>query len=117
MYDYYDTDYDDARAEALQDARYDAAMDAYEDALKPILDGLVQPVMDRVEETDEDQPHPWTRDRVMLAVWLDEGEDALREQLEEEYREEAEETLRDSDPGPCCNDYHCPCGNSNNNPG
>ena len=53
----------------------------------------------------------------MLAVWLDEGEDALREQLEEEYREEAEEILRDSDPGPCCNDYHCPCGNSNNYPG
>jgi len=108
---YYD-DYDDARADALADARYDAAMDAYEDALKPILDGLVQPILDRVEVTEEDQPHPWTYERALLQVWLDspDADGAVREILEEEYREEAEEILRDSDPGPCCRDFSCPCG-------
>lgn len=111
---YYD-DYDDVWAtEAMEDARYDAAMDAYEDALRPILNGIVQPIMDRVEVTDEEMPHPWTYERHLLSIWLEEGEDALREELEDEHREEAEEILRDQDPGPCCNDFHCPCGNSNN---
>jgi hypothetical protein len=112
---YYD-DYDYDRSDALDDARYDAAMDAYDEALQPILDELVQPILDRVEETDEDQPHPWTYERALLQVWLDspEADGAVREILEEEYREEAEDILRDSDRGPCCNDFHCPCGNSNN---
>lgn len=100
------------------DAMADAAHDAYEEALKPILDGLVQPILDRVEITDEDQPHPWTYERALLQVWLDdpEADGAVREILEEEYREEAEELLRDQQyyEGPCCNQFSCPCGNTNN---
>jgi len=100
------------------DAMADAAHDSYEGALSPVLDALVQPLMDQAEVADEDQPHPWTYERCLLQIWLDEGEDALREHLEEELREEAEDALRDSyDSGPCCNQYSCPCGNSNNYPG
>jgi hypothetical protein len=103
----YDDDYD------ASDARYDAAMDAYEDALRPILDGIIQPIMKAAELEDDDQPRPWTYHRALMGVWLDDGEDALREMLEEQYRAEAEEQLQNSDPGPCCSDFHCPCGNTN----
>jgi hypothetical protein len=104
----YDDDY------TLADARADAAQDAQQEEVDRYLQPKVEEVMDRVEQTDEDMPHPWTRDRHMLQTWLDEGEDALREGLEEEFREEAEDEARDNyEPGPCCNDFACPCGNSN----
>jgi hypothetical protein len=102
----------------IDDARYDAAMDAYEEELAPVLAGLVQPLMDAAEVAEEDQPHPWTYERALLQIWLDEGEDALQEHLEEELRDEAEEILRDNyEPGPCCYQFSCPCGNGNNYPG
>lgn len=98
------------------DAAYDAAMDAWHETVQPHLDRLVDPIMNEVEVTDEAQPHPWTYERHLLQIWLDEGEDALREMLEEEHRDEAEDAARDYayDNTPCCNDFHCPCGNSNN---
>lgn len=109
MYDY--DDYDD-QDYTLADARADAAEEAWNALVQVELDRLVQPIMDRVEETDEEMPHPWTYERHLLSIWLEEGDDALREQLEEEHREEAEEAARENNEGPCCNDWHCPCGNN-----
>ena len=107
----YDDDYTAA------DARGDAAADAFNEAVQAVLDGIVQPILDRVEVEDEEQPRPWTYERALLQVWIDssEADGAVRELLEEEYREEAEDTARDQwDSGPCCNQFSCPCGNSNN---
>jgi len=116
----YDDDYDDARADARYDAMADAADDARETAIQAELDILIQPIMDRVEEIDPDEtyPRPLTRDQDMALLWEQEGEDALRELLEEEHREEAEQEAENNyDAGPCCNDFSCPCGNTNNYPG
>jgi hypothetical protein len=105
------------------EARADAAEDAWNEKVQEVLDPMVDEVMQRVDaladhidETGQDQPHPWTWDCYLLSIWEDEdqGEDALREELEEHFREEAEEEARDYMEGPCCNDFHCPCGNSNN---
>ena len=117
MYDaYYDADAD-ALADAREEARADAHYDAQHDLIQDELDTLVQPIMDRVEEIDPDEnyPRPLTRDQDYAMIWDQEGEDALRELLEEEHREEAEDAARDNyDEGPCCNEFSCPCGNSNN---
>jgi len=104
--------YDDYDA---SDARYDAATDAFEEAVREVLGEIVKPIMKTVDLEDDDQPRPWTYRRALMGIWLDEGEDALQEMLEEEYREVAEQIVNDRGPdGPCCNDFHCPCGNSNN---
>jgi len=93
---------------------------SYEDDVQAELDLLIDPIMNRVEEVDENMPHPWTYDRALLQIWLDspDADQAAREVLEEEYREQAEEIVQDRGPsGPCCNDFACPCGNTNNYPG
>lgn len=113
-YDYDDSDYD------RYDAAADAAHDAWMELVQPRLAELVDPIMAAVECMDEDgdYPHPWTWERYLLSIWLDEegGEDALREELEEHFREEAEELANEDarESGPCCNDFACPCGNTNN---
>jgi hypothetical protein len=99
------------------DAMADAAADKWDEAVQPHLDGLVDPIMLAVEETEEDQPHPWTYHRHLLQIWLDSDDGELRSLLEDEHREEAEEIAREQDPGPCCNQFSCPCGNTNNYPG
>jgi hypothetical protein len=102
------------------DAMADAAHESYSALVETVLDEIIQPILDRIEATDEDQPRPWTRDRELLQVWLDspEADGAVREILVEEHYEEAEEILRDSyDQGPCCYQFSCPCGNTNNYPG
>jgi hypothetical protein len=107
--------YDDNYTAA--DARADAYNDVRDEAIQSELDTLVQPIMDRVEEieVDANSPRPLTRDQDYALVWLTEDDTVLREQLEEEYREEAEDSARDNyDSGPCCNSFYCPCGNSNN---
>ncbi len=106
---------DDHYADALADAYADAAADAYAERLAPYLNALVEPIMAEVEAVEEDQPHPWTYHRALLAIWLEEGDDALRDYLTEKHREQAEAEMEDDlREGPCCNDYHCPCGNRNN---
>lgn len=91
----YEADYD------RYDAAYDAARDAYEDAVRAILDPMVREELHkRIEALCAADPEGNNED-------LD--EDALREQIEEELRPEAEEILANQDP-PCgCRDYHCPC--------
>lgn len=84
------------------------------DAVQLQLDRLVDPIMAAVEVEDEDQPHPWTYNRHLLQVWLDDSDEELRSMLEDDFREEAEQEAEEEDPGPCCNEFSCPCGNSNN---
>jgi hypothetical protein len=89
----------------------------YEDEVEVELGLLIDPIINRVEEVEENMPHPWTYDRVLLQIWLDSphADLALREFLTDEYWGEAEEIVRDRGPsGPCCNDFACPCGNTNN---
>jgi len=116
--------YDDADYDRY-DAAADAADDAWQEEVEPYLTALVDAttaevwtLADEIHESGEDQPHPWTWVRYLVSILEDEqdgGEDALQEELEEHYREEAEEEARDNyDPGPCCNDFSCPCGNTNN---
>jgi len=106
--------------------RYDAAADAANDAWSEMVDKHLHPMVDEVmeqveelwgeiEETGQDQPHPWTWERYLLSIWQDEkegGEDALREELEEHFRDEAEDAARDEayDNQPCCRSRDCPCG-------
>ncbi len=112
----YNDDPDDYGADAAYDAAYDEREALIQEALSPLVD----PVMDAVEalaayiEEHGEQPHPWTRHRHLLSIWLDEDDIALREYLDEHFREEAEEIARDRDSGPCCYQFSCPCGNSNN---
>ncbi len=101
------------------DAMADEAQEKYDEGVGAELETLTRPITDRIENMDADAhyPHPWTYDRHLLEVWI-EDEDALQELLEEEYRDEAEEAYKDSyESGPCCNDFSCPCGNTNNYPG
>jgi len=107
------------------DARADEAWEAREDAIREQLALLVDPVVDEIDEMvydrDEgewiDNAHPWTRKREWLAVYDEDGEDGLRELLDEHFREDAEAAAEDAyDAGPCCNQFSCPCGNSNNRP-
>ena len=104
----------------------DARRDEYEDKLSEKIADAVRPMVDEVVEAvyalraeidarGADEPHPWPWTRHLL--WImeeDEDEDALREMLDEHFHDEAEERVRDEDdPGPCCNSFSCPCGNSN----
>jgi hypothetical protein len=106
------------------EAEYEAAMDVWEGNVQRFLRPRVDAEYARVENLayeireNGDQPHPWTRRRHFLWVWETDGEDGLIEELEEFFRSEAEEGAREEarESGPCCNDYHCPCGNNNNVP-
>jgi hypothetical protein len=99
----------------------DPALDAYEELVQDALVPLVEPVMLAVEATEDfDGPRPWTWERHLLSLWLDNeiGEDGVRELLQDHFREEAERIVQETEPsGPCCNDFACPCGNTNNYPG
>jgi len=66
--------------------------------------------------SEDDFPHPWTWARHLAALWF-EGEDVLEEYLSDFYSDEIESALDDwryNNQGPCCNNFDCPCGNSNN---
>ena len=115
----YDDNYD------ASDAAADAYDDYLEDAINEKLAPHVDPVMEEIHEMlltqDEgewiDNAHPYTWERELLAIYVDEGEDGLRELLDDHFREEAEEEAKDDyDSGPCCFQFSCPCGNSNNRP-
>ena len=100
----------------------DAADDQWAEIVQEYLAELVEPVMVKVRALDQarnagnDQPHPWTWERHLLAI-EDEDEDALHEELEEHFRDEADDNARnDGAGGPCCNQFSCPCGNTNNVP-
>ena len=102
------------------DARRDEAEDSWNeliaDQLRPLVDKTIASCMElraNIDARGFDEPHPWTWYRHLL--WcLEDDEDALREMLDEHYYEEAEEVVKDNyDPGPCCRDYSCPCGNTN----
>jgi FKBP-type peptidyl-prolyl cis-trans isomerase (trigger factor) len=84
----------------------DARRDEYEEKLSEKLTELVDAVIDERwrDANTEDQEEAMSMDDYRKAM------KKLREELEEEFREEAEESFG----GPCCNDFHCPCGNSNN---
>ena len=88
----------------LSDARADAADDAWQEMVSRHLDPMVDEVIERVSDledeidsTGQDQPHPWTWERHLLAIWNDEeqGEDAVREEVEERFRDEAEDAARE----------------------
>lgn len=99
------------------DAMADDANDKYEEMVQNRLDTLcvavereVWALLEHIEQSGEDQPHPWTWERHLVGI-LDEteSEDALREALEEHFREDAEDHVRDELSDYCgCNDYHCP---------
>ena len=102
----------------INDARADVANEKFEALVDDALDKIVSPIIELVQSMSEDAyyPHPWTYERSLLTVWLEDGDDGLTEHLEEEYREDAEEAVRDQeyDSEPCCSQFSCPCGNSNN---
>lgn len=112
-------DYEDMAAEAASDAMETT----YEALIREEIGSMSEETMLAIGELEaslppEDMPHPWTWHRHLLSILKDEGEDSLLELLDELYRGEAEETVEDNyEPGPCCNDFSCPCGNSNNYPG
>ena len=98
----------------------------WEEMVLEELDILIAPVMVAIEKIEEGlcedpnyDPQPWTWERYLLFVLdSDDGEDIVREILEEYFLDEAEEAARENaNNGPCCNDFHCPCGNNNNYPG
>jgi len=98
--------------------RSDAAREEYEERVDSALEDITSPIVKEVQEMDEEAyyPHPWTYERSLLAIWQEDGDDGLQEYLNEEYRDEAEEHVKDSgDAGPCCYQFSCPCGNSNGN--
>jgi len=104
---------------SASDARREAAEDQFEEYVSAELDSLTGPVIRAVWAMDEAAyyPHPWTYERHLLSIWQEDGDDGLDEYLAEEYREEAEEAVRDrGDEGPCCFQFSCPCGNTNNRP-
>jgi hypothetical protein len=103
---YDDSDYD------RYDAMADAAADAWEGMVQEVLRPRVDAEMLEVELTDEDEPHPWTWHRHLAGIWEEDGEDAVREIVEEDLREEAEEEARDiaEHNTPCCRSRYCPCG-------
>jgi hypothetical protein len=116
----------DAVAEARADARADAAYDAragIEPDVEAMLETLVEAECDRLRALEQQiiasgvDPHPWTEDRHLIALW-NEDEDAFCALLDERFLEEAEEAAEEAaeaeyEEGPCCNDFSCPCGNSN----
>ena len=100
----------------IYDAMADEAKDKYDEMVQDQLDQITGPLIREVWSMDENAiyPHPLAYMPHLLSVWLEDGCDGLSEYLEEEYREEAEEAVRDSaESGPCCYQFSCPCGNSN----
>lgn len=102
-----------------REAESDAAAERFAEYVSGALEELTEPLVRTIEgmDLDAEYPHPWTYERHLAQVWQDDGDDGLAEYLAEEYREEAEEMVRDrGDGGPCCNQFSCPCGNGNNRP-
>jgi len=114
---YDDYDASDAAADAFDDAREDAIRGELATLVDPIVEDVENLDYDRGEGEGIDDAHPWTHDRFLLWIYDEEGEDGLREYLVEQLREDAEAAAEDSyDSGPCCFQFSCPCGNSNNRP-
>lgn len=110
----YDDDYDasDAAADDYNDAREAAITEQLALLVVPIAEEIEALDYDREEGKWIDNTHPWTRNRYLLWIYDEDGEDGLREFLDEELRDEAEQAAEDAyDPGPCCNQFSCPCGN------
>lgn len=106
--------YDDDTYTAA-DARYDEwaekKAELVEQCLAPLVDAAIGEIMELEEAMEEAReepgftdPHPWTRERSLLAVWDDEengGEDAVRDLLSEQFKDEAEEAAQNiADDGP-----------------
>jgi len=95
------------------DAMADEAEEKFSKRVRDALADIIAPIVSEIEAMDEEAeyPHPWDYDRHLLAIWLEDGDDGLREYLEEDLREEAEEVARESyDSDPCCSEFSCPCG-------
>lgn len=112
--------YDDSDYSAA-DAAFDDSVDKLEDAIASYLPQFVDPVIETVEgllaaqESGEriDDTQPWTWERYMLWIYVKDGEDGLQEFLADHFREDAEAAIEDAyEPGPCCNQFSCPCGGS-----
>lgn len=99
------------------DAMAEEAEEKYERLVSDAMDDLLAPIFAEVYSLDPEEdndPHPWTWTRHLFEVWTEDGDDGLREYLEEDFREEAEEIVRETyEDGPCCSAFSCPCGNTN----
>ena len=100
-----------------RDAMADEAEEKYEQLLSEVLDVLVTPIFDKIAASDgPDLLDPSASEA--YGVWQEFGDDGLREYLEEDLRETAEEIAQaklqaEYEEGPCCSQFSCPCGNSN----
>ncbi len=106
--------YDDDTYTAA-DARYDEwtekQAEQVQGCLTVLVDAAIGKIMDLEEKMEEAReepgftdPHPWTWERSLLGLWDDEengGEDAVRDLLSEQFKDEAEEDARNiADDGP-----------------
>lgn len=117
----YDYNASDARADDADDA-WQERVDSHLYPLVEEVEARVDALAEQIKASGQDQPHPWTWERRLLAL-LEQGEehpdgggeDALRGELVEHFRDEAEELAREEAQEeaynrPCCRSYDCPCG-------